>query len=294
MFGKQQFFYKKNKKSRFKHRIFFRKSFKNPYFLKNILPKRTRAPRLKIFLGLGAVLATFAIFFFHPFFNITVIQKEGLQKISPAEIESLINSVLNQNFLGIFNFRNIFLVKESQIKEEILKRYSLDELRIEKKIPRTLIISVKEKKPKFVLEAGESNSQMFLLDDDGKIIQELKNKNSFDFFSAGLPRVQIVNLDKKIEFNEQYISRASGDFINYLNQSLAKSKISVSIFVITDKEGRVLNLITSEGWKVIVDRHNDWEKQMQVLTIILRDKIKENRSKLRYIDVRFENRSYYQ
>ena len=73
----------------------------------------------------------------------------------------------------------------------------------------------------------------------------------------------------------------------------AKTNVNIS-FAELDKDGGVVNLITTEGWRIIMDRQNDWEKQMQVLTIFLRDKIKDKRNNLHYIDVRYENRSYYQ
>ena len=47
------------------------------------------------------------------------------------------------------------------------------------------------------------------------------------------------------------------------------------------------------GWKIMFDRQSDWKKQLQVLETILKEKIKD-RTNLKYIDVRFENRSYFQ
>lgn len=277
---------------RYKRRDFFQKSFKNPYFLKDRLPKRTRAPRLKAVIGCLALLGIIGIFIFHPYFNINFLSIEGLQRISLLEIEDLIKQRLNYKKLFFFNNRNVFLVDITDIKKAIQKQYVLEDLKIERELPQGLRIVLKEKTPKLIFQ---NEAKFFLVDDVGKIIQETMEADLNKDFFRDIPYFQKAASSTSYQINNQAIPLATEEFIEYLYQHIPKkTQIILTYAMLMDEEGRVLNIVTTEGWKIIVDRQNDWDKQIQVLSVFLRDKIKNNRSKLHYIDVRYENRSYYQ
>lgn len=277
---------------RYKRRDFFQKSFKNPYFLKDRLPKRTRAPRLKAVIGCLAILGIIGIFIFHPYFNINNLNIEGLQRIPLLEIEDLIKQRLNYKKLFFFDNHNIFLVDIANIKKAIQKQYVLEDLKIERKFPQDLKIVLKEKMPKLIFQ---NEAKFFLIDEGGKIIQETKEADLNKDLFRDIPYFQKVASSTPYQINTQAIPVATEEFIEYLYQNIPKKTQTILTYaILMDEEGRVLNLVTAEGWKIIVDRQNDWDKQIQVLSVFLRDKIKNNRSKLHYIDVRYENRSYYQ
>ena len=125
------------------------------------------------------------------------------------------------------------------------------------------------------------------------MIQEV---NPADINSAAYLNLLMLKFQETEDFliNESAIVPAAVQFLLFLQEKIpAKTNVNIS-FAELDKDGGVVNLITTEGWRIIMDRQNDWEKQMQVLTIFLRDKIKDKRNNLHYIDVRYENRSYYQ
>ncbi len=51
--------------------------------------------------------------------------------------------------------------------------------------------------------------------------------------------------------------------------------------------------ITEEGWDILFTPFEDASSQIENLQTVLDTKIKNNRKKLRYIDVRFQNHIYY-
>lgn len=290
------------RRSKVKRLDYGKKFFHNPYSSKYPLIKRTRAPRTKITIGLLAILGTLGILFFHPYFNITQIELKNLERISASSLNNIVNEILGQKRWWFFNGRNLFLANTNKIEEAIKNHYALENLNIKTIWPRALNISLKEKASRLILQNiipqinGEPKNYYYLLDSEGKVIQEVKAEEIGNPAYFNLPYLQRQNL-KDIKVGGQLISAATIEFLNFLQQQIPeKTKINIasSYFDNEAEEGRVVHLTTTEGWEIFVDRQNDWDKQLQVLTVFLRDKIKNDRSRLHYIDVRYENRSYFQ
>lgn len=273
-------------------RDFINKSYKNPYYIKNRLPTRTKAPRLKIGIITASFITIAGIIMFHSYFDINNITINGLQRISHKDIESIVNQKLDQKRWHYFNNRNEFIADVSGIKSAVNEKYSLDSLKITKKYPKAIQIDIKEKLPKLIMQSADTN---YLVDEEGKIIQEISANDLQTFAALNIPRFQQSTTSSAFKLNDSVITPTAEQFIAYLFQNVPKkAEISLNYAILADLEGRTVNLVTIEGWKVIVDRQSDWDKQIQVLAIILRDRIKNNRSNLHYIDVRYENRSYFQ
>lgn len=276
------------------------KAYRNPYLNKRHLPTRTKAPRIKIAIGVLSILGVLGIILFHPYFNIRRTSIIGAEKVSPAALNHLANQILSAKRWWLFNGRNYFLANTGGIEEKINQNYALEDLKIKTEFPSGLKIIIKEKPAALFLQNslaqlnGEPKNYYYLIDGEGKIIQEV---NPDEINSAAYLALLLLKFqeNKNFSVNETVITPATVKFLLFLREKIPeKTKINLSFAELADEEGRVVNLTVTEGWRIIVDRQNDWEKQMQVLTIFLRDKIKDKRSNLHYIDVRYENRSYYQ
>lgn len=292
-------------KRNFKTTDYLVKSFRNPYFAKNRMPRRTRAPKTKLLIGALSLLSIAGIFLFHPFFNITVLSFTGLQRIPYAEAKQLVTDALNQKKWFFFNNQNYFLTNLGAIERALREKYSINQLSLKKHLPRTITINLKEKEISLLLqlncETGKQGDkilptkQYFWIDEDGNVSQQVTAEAAGQIGLTERPPWLIKNDCLEPLIGEGIINKAALEFTLYLFDNVAKqAKIPITAVEMADNDGRVLNLVTVEGWKVIVDRQNDWGKQINVLTVILRDKIKEKRAGLQYIDVRYENRSYFQ
>ncbi|MBI5022818.1 MAG: FtsQ-type POTRA domain-containing protein [Candidatus Magasanikbacteria bacterium] len=275
------------------------KMFHNPYLNKKHLPTRTKAPRIKITIGIISLLTIIGILTLHPYFNIKRVSIAGLERISYNELNNLTNRILDAKRLWFFNGRNYFIANTNKIEKEIKTTYALEDLKIKSSFPNKIEISVKEKRAKLLLENslaqlnGEPKNHYYLIDGEGKIIQEV---DAADINSAAYLNLLMLKTQEmeNLTINESAVAPAAVQFLLFLQEKIpAKTNVNIS-FVELNKDGGVVNLTTTEGWRIITDRQNDWEKQIQVLTIFLRDKIKDKRNNLNYIDVRYENRSYYQ
>lgn len=280
-------------------RDFWHKNYRNPYLDKRHLPARTKAPKIKITIGILSIGAVIGILLFHSYFNIKQIAITGLEKISFNDLNNLTNNILNNKRWWLFNGRNYFLANTGKIEKEIKASYSLEDLKIKNKFPNKIEISIKEKQAQLLLENslaqlnGEPKNHYYLIDKGGEVIQEV---NPMDINNSNLLNLLMLKFqeNKNFSIDELVVAPAAVQFLLFLQEKIPeKTGVKIS-FAELNMDGGVVNLTTTEGWRIIMDRQNDWEKQMQVLTIFLRDKIKDKRNNLRYIDVRYENRSYYQ
>jgi len=244
-----------------------------------------------------AALGVAGILLFHPYFNVNQVVVSGNEKVSTAEVKNIVESILNQKKWLVLSSRNIFTVNLSDVTKEINSKYILASLRAEKDYPQTLKIVIKEKESKLVLQALNSKTSQYryyLLDNEGEVLQEVSPQDITQPNISALPRVQKES-EEEIKITTEVVSPATIEFINYLNENIPKqNKVAIAYTTLADEAGQVLNLVTQEGWKIVVDRQNDWAKQLHVLDIMLREKIKDNRQNLKYIDIRYENRAFFQ
>lgn len=270
---------------------YMRKTFVNPYFHKSLILQRTKAKKTKIFLFAIAILSILAIFLYHPFFDIHSLVIKGNQKISNKNIQIIIKPLLEQRTLLIFKQKNFFTLDAERITEELKKHYAFERLTVSKYPFSTLIIDVLERAPAFVIKSGEN---FYYADKNGIYlgpadVAEFANSN----FLNRLPQIWLIS-EKQFTLNDQIISPATMQFIITLFKTIPdRAGLALQGVIPQDEEGRLLHVVTSEGWQIYVDRQNDWEKQVTILKNILNIKFKDkNRAGLQYIDVRYENRVY--
>ncbi|MCX6779251.1 MAG: hypothetical protein NTU97_03400 [Candidatus Magasanikbacteria bacterium] len=235
------------------------------------------------------------VFLFHPYFLIKNISITGNQTIAGDEILNKVNQVVSKKRFWFLDGKNIFFVNTNQIKKDLEDKFVFENLKISTSLPQSLNVEVQEKEAKMILFTyfGSSTStyNYFFLDETGKIIRQSDEK---EFGLSTLPKVLIEKNDMELKLNEQVLVPANYEFIKFLEEKINnKNNIFIDHYSLTTRTEKTLNIQTGEGWKIVVDRQNDWNKQIQVLETILKDKIKD-RKNLKYIDVRFENRSYFQ
>ena len=275
----------------FLHRDYVRKTFVNPYFHKSLIPKRTKAKKTKIFLFTLAIAGIAAVFLYHPFFNLHTIHVKGNQKISTEDIQDILRTVLDSKGMLIFKQKNFFVLNTHLVAEELKKHYAFEKITVSKSPFSTLIVEVSERAPAAIVKSG---TNFYYADKDGSFIGpadvlEVTNTNLL----KRLPQIWLSQ-EKQFTLNDQIIFPATMQFIISLFKTIPdRTGIALQGAILQDEEGRLIHVVTAEGWNIYVDRQNDWEKQITVLKNILNIKFKDNnRAGLQYIDVRYENRVY--
>jgi len=264
------------------------KTFVNPFFRQLNQYRRTPATKIKLILVSLLLITGLGLLLKHPYFNISQINLSGAKAISSESLLNIINSRLDKKKLLLFSRRNYWLANTVEISQALSQQYSLASLKITKSFPQVLNVELTEKEAAVIYQVA---NQKWLVDNQGKIIQEVL---AGEIVNA-LPIVYSDSASSSPAIDSLVILPATVKFLTYLQTKIPEiAKIDIAFAKIKDAEGRVVHLTTTEKWQIYLDRQNDWEKQINVLTAILNTKLKNSRAKLRYIDVRYENRAYFQ
>lgn len=286
------------------------------YYLAGKIKWRRRA---LISLAILILLGSFYFLFYSDFFmiqEIKIIDNFESHKIPPtlsdrsrqtlyrsdktSDILRMTRVNLNQKRFYIFSQKNFFLFDKNQLKEIILAKYNFEELIISEKFPNKLKIKIKEKLPFLILDLrsfASFKTNLWFIDQEGQILEETTEeeveKNQLPLVSTGFSLTSLAN--PEIFIKQKIFTKEKTLFIKEIFLGLLSSQIERGIpyFIIpSQKESKVI-VKTSEGWEIYFDSLGNPKTQLQNLELILKEKIKENRKNLRYIDLRFGERVYY-
>lgn len=130
---------------------------------KNIQKKsRKNIIRAKILKWTSIAVITTGIvigFMLSPIFNVKQIDVEGIQKLSKEEIINLSQIQLNEN---------TFKLKMSEIASKIENNTYVESVYINRELPSTIKIEVKERQPQYIIEIANGNAY---IDSKGYILE---------------------------------------------------------------------------------------------------------------------------
>lgn len=284
-----------------RRRMYSQKIYGNPYFRKR---RKIRRLSLKVKLIIAGIIiilgGIFWLLLFHSFFiidNIIIrgssrVEAEG-ERIEESKIKSLIKQQLLEKRLLFFNQNNIFAFNKKRAKKEILKKYYVSNLKINKKLPRTIEINFTEK---IAAAVWSENDKYYYIDDAGDILYEIEalEINTEDFIilknKNEQSKIKTSGLTKKLTVGEGYI-----DFCLMLARKVKDSDIllTYNIFIINEDESTAeIHLV--QGPIIYFNIEENLDKQFKKLEILLTEKVKgEMLKKIEYIDLRFGDKIYY-
>jgi cell division septal protein FtsQ len=209
--------------------------------------------------------------------------------ISEQEISDYIKKIMQKKFLFFFHQNTILSLTKSKIKKELLKDPRLQEIKIEKKWPKKIIVNFSEKQPAALISIlGDKD---YYLSSTGQLISPAVNilrhinlplisdKTSLTWQDSRLIKsidVALNLLQKKIQFNNKDINFQTAE-------------------IDTDQGVIRLKLRSNEGWQAFFLPTEDINQQIANLKFILDNYLSDSKSRvgLEYIDLRFGNRIYY-
>lgn len=271
-----------------------KKKYSNPFFRK----KRKKINlsyfswRLKlIVVEIMVLICGFVWFFcFSPYFNIEMISAAGAEKISGREIEDLAWRQTERRRLLLGSQKNLFLFDLDELIKTLNERYCFDDLKVEKKRPDKIIITLKEKTYSAIWRES-STDKYYYIDLEGNIIDEtnpleIKNKN----YPLIDNKRENAIADRKIEKQNDNI-----DYIVRLFDKFKKENPGFAIerFII-DNEINTIKMSINQGTEIYFNTKEDMDKQISKLMVIITEKLKDDLNNKKYIDLRYGERVYYQ
>lgn len=253
--------------------------------------KRSNKKRRIFFLIILLFLVLVYIFLFSPLFRIQAIEVSGNREVEVGEIENK------------FNYQNIFLITDNEIKDNLFKKIpKIADLEISKNlIKRTVKLIIKEREKLGIvcqLEIGEDPESS-----DGAGEEQVKacfyiDKTGVIFEEAPQTSGSLILLIKDYSQRDFYLGKQvfKERIVNFISQAkeglFSETSIRSLDFNILSFPVKELKVMTSEGWYILFDLEREAENQILALKVALEEKI-ENRESLEYVDLRIENRIYY-
>ncbi len=255
-----------------------------------------------LFLFLIIILFAFYIFIFYSGLQVKNVIISGNEKAQSKDIEDFIFGNVDKIFLEAGNLKltskNIFLVNTDDLSKKVLKKFSIiKKLKIDKKLPQTLLLGVEERKPLGIFcnnfLAGPKGypeaekEECFLIDENGVIFEPI--------FQAP-KNVTVVRQalgEKNVFTGEEVIAKNIMSAISKIKNSL-KDNFQINVEEALISNPFKINIKTNENWEIYFDLDSDINLQIAKMNLILKKEISaENRKNLQYIDLRFKDRAYY-
>ncbi|MDQ1284168.1 MAG: hypothetical protein QG620_516 [Patescibacteria group bacterium] len=270
-----------------------------------MIPKRKIQGRKKISrkkISWGKVvfsLAAVAFFgslvytlFFSGLLGITAVNLSGTVDLDKNAILEAASGEISGKYFNILEKNNLIFANGGKIASALTDKFKrIEKAEVEKKFPGTINIKIIERKSMLVFcSAGNC----FAVDEKGVAYARA------DFESAELKENKLVILKEEsgraVDIGEQVLDRKNIEFILSSKEKM-KSEFDIDLagdFETPNRASMDIRAFAREGWKIYFGSDLGIDKEMEMLRIILENKIeKEKMADLEYIDLRIENKVFY-
>lgn len=264
------------------------KNLKNPFFYHHRPAGKSRWSLKCLILGI-IILLFLGLWFFlaAPFWNLKKVEVVGLTRLPDIELKNIIwDQSQNRRFLFLRQ-NNLFLFDKQAAIKRILVGFNFSSLEITKKIPGTLEVKVNERPLAFIFQQG---NDLFYSSQDGYLIKEMAvtaaDKAKY-LLLENQSANSLLGANNKIGLAADYLS-----FILELHDRLsAYPDLPLEKFVITN-ELNTIGVKFLNGPMVYFNTSLPALDQINRLLLVKKGKIKDNFSKVNYIDLRYGDRIF--
>lgn len=245
-----------------------------------------------VFLTVIFVIACAWVIFFSPFLQINDISLEGVQVLSRDEIMSNIAESYSGKYMGILPKNNLLLFPEQLVMRNLGGRFrKISEIKVERKFPNIVKITIKERDALLVWCSG---GPCYIIDENGYAY------SGADFESPELQQNNLVVVTntsaKPVDLGQQVFKKDYIDFINKARTDLAEEQgFDMSGECSTPSAlAEEVSCKTKDNVGIFLSMGLPLGETMKTLALFLKKELPDNdRNKLEYLDLRFENRVYY-
>ena len=258
--------------------------YKNPRLVRDEQRVKTRLFKFVVCAGIIGIGAMIYFLFFAPFFVIKNVEINGLNKIRKENIDKIVNDYRAEKSWLFFSRNNFWLFDKNDLTEKIFSHYFFEEFKIKKRLPNKVVITLKEKESAI---NWLTNNLCYHLDLTGLAIEYCEENNGY-LTIKDLSNVVAKVGESAIEANDlQYILKLYEQLTRILAQKLNIAYV--------EKTNNLLDFVTQEG--IVFKMNSNLLVQEQVArleTILNQQEVKENLLKMKYFDLRFGEKIYYQ
>ncbi|PIZ95913.1 MAG: hypothetical protein COX80_02975 [Candidatus Magasanikbacteria bacterium CG_4_10_14_0_2_um_filter_33_14] len=295
---------------------------KNPF----IHEKEKDFSFIKIIIIIISLLVTFGIFIFHPFFRIVDIEITGLQRIDQADMLSTTEGILNYKKFGFLKENSYLTTNIAVIKDIIKERYPIDKIIVKKSFPNKLNIVIQEKISTVIYDNGKEYSYVDL---EGKVVEVMRKVSSYEWKDITEQMVTTTESGETVtstivvgQWHDPDINTIKEDLGNYpiiydknnttevtLNTKVlndedvsnlikwfrgldSNENIPLKYFIFEDNK-QDLTIKTYKGTYIKSRLSRPVEEQLDIISNLFKEKIKNENKYINYIDLRYSDRIYW-
>ena len=250
-------------------------------------------------LALGAGGVFYFLFVSHKF-EIKNVIISGLETVSEDEVRGAVDNVLGEKKFRFFESRNYFLFSTHKLQTSLLASFpKIGEVEIQKSQQSILDIFVQERdaigvwcgmhgcfyfdKTGVIFEPAPKSfgSLMITIEDERYLTSTETVPADINGDSPGE-----ISLGSAVLTIEQVVFAGEA-------QGLVGRNFPFSVRTFRISEEGEYEILTSEGWRVLLDKNAGVEYQLSNLKYVLDEEIETRRHELEYVDLRLGNRVYY-
>ena len=254
--------------------------------------KKRRKKLVKLGLVAGVVFLILAgagyFLFFAGVFDVRSVKIEGSQTILQSEVESMANSWLNQDFLGIKRRSNSWILSARELSLFLASQLpKVESLAVVKLTSHEVGISVTERKPEGIWCLVKTD-RCFFFDGAGIAYEEAGLSEGFILTSVADGRLREIQLGSPVAPEEWFRSIATA------RDLLQKGGLEIKGVIIPENSFDEFSILVVPNWRVLLNIATDIPKQINSMFNVLKNKITSSqRVGLEYIDLRIQDRIYY-
>lgn len=258
--------------------------FQNPRNLRKKKERNKFLIKALVFFSVILFISILYFLFLSPYFKIETININGLNNISKEKFEQIVSDYQSSRKLLLFSRTNILIFLEKDLENKIGKSYLLEDIEVIKHYPNQIDINILEKQAKIT---WLTQNQCFHLDEEGTVIEYCED-NNIDFIKlkdSGNHDLQIadqaVNQDQILYFIKL--------------KELLSSQIDCVMFEFDKNKPQSITVVTDKSFYLLINKDINLSEQVSRLFVLLEsDDFKQEIDEIKYIDLRFGEKIYYQ
>lgn len=258
--------------------------FDNPRVTQKKERRKNRFKKFIYALIVVAVVGVLYVLFFSPFFKISNIEINGLEKVHRENLDTIINEYQSSSRrFFLFSKTNFWFVDKQDLIARIGDHYAFEELLVKKKFPNKLIINLKEKESAINWMVG---NMCYHLDLSGMAIEYCEGgKGLITIRDQVAETVEIGQLVVEAEVLEYIVE------LDYQARNILKEQYS-PLFYEKNKEALIVKM--EAGPEIRFNSNIEVGEQVSRLDLLLKEAaVKDSYNSLNYIDLRFGEKVYY-
>ena len=264
------------------------KNLKNPFFHSNHNNKKKRTLSLGFYIVSILVIILFILygFFVSQLFFIHNIKINGLGRLPQSAISERLWQQTDKKSVWPLKQKNIFLFNKKEAESDLLANFNFSKIKIKKSLFNSLSVDIEERPYAFI---WQEKGQNYYSDSKGFIIKDsVVNPDDLSKF----PVIENQTLKPIIENDYLKIDADYLSFIFLLKNEAEKSPETTITKFIISQEVNTVKVAFQNGLLAFFNIKDDVNKQVDKFLVVKREKIKDNISKVNYIDLRYGDKVY--